>query len=266
MDLKLKELKVLVSGSSRGLGASIVKAFLNEGAFVTMCSRSQKAMSKTASSYGPLRDRLFCHKVDASVETSVNDCVQASVKQMGGLDILVNNVGGATKFAGFFDLNSDDWSEHFQLNVMSMVSFSREAYPYLKKSKAPKIINISSLTGLQPGLFNPHYSVCKAATINLSKHLANIFAKDRIIVNCVAPGPFKSDSWSRHIKCISNEEQLSIDEVQEREFLNAAKAIPLDRIGSPEDITPIILLLASSVSQWTTGGCFVIDGGKMKTI
>lgn len=266
MDLKLKGLKVLVTGSSKGLGASIVKAFLDEGAFVTMCSRSDKSMLKTASSWGSLGDRLFCYKMDASVETSVKDCIQASATQMGGIDILVNNVGGATKFAGFFDLNSDDWSEHFQLNVMSMVYFSREAYPYLKKSKAPKIINISSLTGIQPGIFSPHYSVCKAATINLSKHLANIFAKDRIMVNCVAPGPFESDSWNENIQRVSNEQKISFDKAQEKETTAAARAIPLDRIGTPEDITPIILLLASSASQWTTGACFVIDGGKMKTI
>jgi len=266
MDLKLKGLKILVTGSSKGLGASIVKAFLDEGAFVTMCSRSDKNMAKAASSYGSLGDRLFCYEMDASVETSVKDCIQASAKQMGGLDILVNNIGGATKFAGFFDLKSDDWSEHFKLNVMTMVNFSREAYQYLKKSKAPRIINISSMTGLQPGFSNPHYSICKAATINLSKHLANIFAKDRIMVNCIAPGPFESDSWSRLIQEISDKEQLSVDEIQEREFRNASKAIPLDRIGTPEDITPIILLLASPVSQWTTGACFVIDGGKMKSI
>jgi len=266
MDLKLKGLKVLVTGSSKGLGAEIVRAFLSEGAFVTMCARSEKAMGKAASLFGSHNRRLYYCMVDATVESSVKECIQNSVEQMGGLDILVNNVGGATKFAGFFDLNSDDWSGHFQLNVMSMVYFSREAYPHLKKSKEPKIINISSLTGLQPGIFSPHYSVCKAATINLSKHLANIFAEDNILVNCVAPGPFESDSWNKNIQRVSHDLNISIDEAQKRETGSAARSIPLNRIGTPGDIAPFILFLSSCVSKWTTGTCFVIDGGKMKSI
>lgn len=266
MELLLENKKILVTGSSRGLGRSIVESYLKEGAYVVMSSRSQENMETAVFSFGSLRERLSCVKVDAENEESVLNCVQQSIEQMGGMDILVNNVGGAGRFAGFFELEHTDWLNHFNLNVMSMVNFSKHAHPYLKESSTPRIVNISSITGFQPGFYNPHYSICKAATINLSKHLANIFIKDKIVVNCIAPGPFESHSWKRYIETIARKENISFEDAAKKEYKMAELTIPMGRLGKPEDIVPFVLMLSSPTCNWAAGSCFVIDGGKMKSI
>jgi len=266
MNLDLKNLKVLVTGSSKGLGAATVQAFLKEGASVAMCSSSIKNLTDASKKMDRSNGCLFYFQVDATDENSVRTCVRESANRMGGIDVLVNNVGGTYKFAHFFDLTAQDWSDNYKLNVMSMVYFSKEAHPYLNNSNKARIINISSITGLQPGGFNPHYSVCKAATINLNKHLANIFAKDGILVNCIAPGPFDSDTWNRYVRMLAEEPQMDLREIREEEIRKAGESILLKRIGTFDDIVPLILFLSSSASQWTTGSCIVIDGGKMRTI
>jgi 3-oxoacyl-[acyl-carrier protein] reductase len=266
MDLKLTGLKVLVTGASKGLGAVVVEAFLTEGAVVTMCSRSEKNMETAARAFSCKTDNLYCVPVDVRSEGSVKSCIEKASERMDGLDILVNNAGGATKFASFFDLERQDWMAHFEYNVMSMVDFCKMSHSYLKESRCPRIVNISSLTGLQPGIFNPHYSVSKAAVINLSKHLANLFVKDGIHVNCIVPGPFESHSWDRNIRRVANELNIDENRAREKEMNGAIQSIPVGRIGQPEDIVPYVLMLASPVSQWMTGSCIVIDGGKMRTI
>lgn len=265
MDLHLNGKKVLVTGASKGLGLEIVKALIKEGAFVTMCSRNRSSLEK-AKSFLSAKERVFIHPADATCYDEVTDCVQSSVKSMGGLDILINNAGGAIKYSGFFNLEDEDWLAAYQLNVMSIVHFVKAAYLFLKRSKQARIINISSLTGIQPGMFNPHYSVNKAALINLSKHLANILASDNILVNCVVPGTFASDAWSKNIERVAIEEDIAYEVAEQKEIDLATQSIPLKRIGNSNDIVPMILVLASTLSSWTTGSYIVIDGGKMKCI
>jgi len=266
MELGLENKKVLITGASKGLGLAIAKAFLSEKAVVTICSRMPNIVGKDKQLLSVSGPCLYKCAVDAKNKDSVAQCVKTAAKQMKGLDILINNVGGAEKFASFFDLTNRDWISTYQLNVMSMVYFSRDAYPFLKKSDCPRIVNISSLTGLQPGTFNPHYSTCKAATINLSKYLANIFSRDNILVNCVVPGTFESDSWDRNIQRLAQEKGISIDIAEKEEVELACQSIPLKRIGKADEIVPIILLLASPASSWETGSCIIIDGGKMRSV
>jgi 3-oxoacyl-[acyl-carrier protein] reductase len=266
MELKLRGKKVLVTGGSKGLGLEIVRAFAEEQAIITMCARNSDNLEKAKASINVSDKQIFTCTVDATSEKDVIACIKQAVSKMGGLDILVNNVGGASKFAGFFDLEVEDWLGAYQLNVMSIIHFVKNAFPFLKKSQSPRIINISSLTGLQPGGFSPHYSTSKAACINLSKHLANILAKDRILVNCVIPGTFESEGWERNIQRVADEQIIAFEEAEQKELKLAKGSIPLGRIGVSKEITPVIMLLASEISSWTTGSCLVVDGGKIRSI
>ena len=185
---------------------------------------------------------------------------------MHGLNVIVNNAGGVEKFAGFFELETEDWLQAFQLNTMSIVHISRAAHSYLKESKSGRIININSATALQPGVYNPHYSASKASAINLTKHLANIMARDNILVNSIVAGTFESDSWDRNIRRLAADENISSEIALKKELELATNSIPLGRIGSPEDITPLVLLLASEKFSWATGACFTVDGGKTRCV
>ncbi len=266
MNLKLKDKKVLVTGASKGLGFEIVKAFAKEQAIITMCARNIDSLERAKESIDVPNKNLFTCSVDVTNEQDVILCIKNAVSKMGGIDILVNNVGGVDKFAGFLDLETKDWLDTYQLNLMSIVHFVKNTYTFIKKSSSPRIINISSLAGLQPGVFSPHYSTSKAAVVNLSKHLANIFAKENILVNCVMPGTFESHGWQRNIQRVADLQNISFEEAEQIELKLVNKNIPLGRIGIGKEITPFIMLLASEKSSWATGSCFVIDGGKIRGI
>lgn len=266
MNLNLKDKKVFITGASKGLGLQMVKSFAEEDAIVTMCARNRDTLEAARESL-PFSDKqLFIHPMDITNYREVFRGIEVVVEKMRGLDILVNNVGNAAKFAGFFELEEQDWIDTYKQNLMSIVNTVKVAHPYLKKSNSPRIINISSLTGFQPGGFSPHYSTSKAAVINLSKHLANILVKDKILVNCIVPGTFESDSWKRNIQRVSNEKGVSFEDAEKLEVDFANNTIPINRIGKTDDIVPLILLMASELSSWTTGSCYIIDGGKMRSI
>ena len=184
----------------------------------------------------------------------------------GKLDILVNNIGGAPKFAKFDDLSDHDWLMTFDLNVMSVVRFVRAAAPWLKKSEAGRIINMTSVSGIEPGYFNPHYTTTKAALINLTKYLANQYAKDGVLVNAVCPGPVYSDSWDRNLVRLAAERGISVEEVKKNIDAEESAKIPLGRVGEGADVAGLVSFLASDASQWTTGACFPVDGGKLRSI
>lgn len=263
MDLQLKDRKVLVTGGSKGIGASIVRKLANEGAKVVFCARASSAMEALELEIRATGGECLALPVDVFDAHEIKKLVEAAAIHWGGLDVLINNVGGAIKFGGFDDLTDEDWMQSFEFNLMSMVRFTRAALPYIRKSELKRIVNISSISASQPGSYNPHYTVTKAAVVNLSKHLANVLATDKILVNTVCPGPVHSESWEENIlrtafvKRISETEARAIVENEE------ATKIPLGVVGEGDQIASVVTLLASPLSDWTTGSCFHVNGGKM---
>jgi len=266
MEFYLQNRKALVTGASKGLGLELVKGLLDEGAIVTLCARNRAGLESVYASFPNDAHRIFICAGDVSKEEDAAKCVNFAYEKMNGIDIVINNAGGVEKFASFFDLETNDWLSSFQLNTLSIVHISKIAYPFLKKSVAGRILNITSLTGLQPGVFSPHYSVCKAASINLTKSMANIMAKDNILVNAIAAGTFESAAWDRNIERVAAEQELELQAAREKEVTLASTSIPLGRTGNASDIMPLALLLVSDKSSWTTGACFTVDGGKSRCI
>lgn len=263
MDFQLKDRVALVTGGSKGIGASIVRQLAKEGAKVILCARPSTAMTELEMEVRSAGGDCIAMPVDVFNAVALRKLVNDAAACWGGLDILVNNVGGAIKFGGFDELSDEDWMRAYEFNLMSMVRFTREALPYLRKSELKRIINISSTSASQPGFYNPHYTVTKAAVINLSKHLANVLAKDKILVNTVCPGPVHSASWDENILRTGSERRIS--EAEARAFVENEEAakIPLGVVGEGNQIAIVVALLVSPLSDWTTGSCFHINGGKM---
>ena len=192
--------------------------------------------------------------------------IENVIETFGKLDILVNNVGGPGKMGGFNDLTDVDWKNAFDLNVMSLVHFVRAADPHLRKSNCGRVINISSISGVQPGTFNPHYTITKAATINLSKYLANYFVEDNILVNVVCPGPVHSESWEENVRRQATERNTTLEDARQKIEQEESIKIPLGRVGEGADVAGLVAFLASDKASWITGSCFHVNGGKLKTI
>jgi NAD(P)-dependent dehydrogenase (short-subunit alcohol dehydrogenase family) len=180
---------------------------------------------------------------------------------MGGVDILINNVGSIQKLAGFFDLSDEDWQEVFDVNLMSAVRACRLFSSSLKQSVSPRIINITSIAASRPGDVFPHYSAVKAGLCNLTISLARTLASDKVLVNSVSPGPVWSKSWDDEAKNIAeksgNDLQGIVDEMQ----TSSAETLLLKRMGVPDDVTGLVLFLASDWSSWITASNFTVDGG-----
>ncbi len=263
MDLQLKNRIALVTGGTKGIGASIVRQLTKEGVKVIFCARQSAAMTALEEEISSAGGVCLAMPVDVFDVKAVNELVGAAAEYWGGLDILINNVGGPIQFGGFDELSDDDWMRAYELNVMSMVRFTRAALPHLRKSGLKRVINISSTSAVQPGTYNPHYTVTKAAVINLSKYLANWLAKEKILVNTVCPGPVHSESWNENILRIASERKISVSEAMYIIENEEAAKIPLGVIGEGEQIASVVVLLASPLSAWTTGSCFHVNGGKM---
>lgn len=267
--MKSAKKTVLVTGASRGIGLELTKHLVKIGYRVIGVARNVSILLEIGASplaKGGCEPSLECIMVDATDEVSVQQVVEKISAGNGRLDCLINNVGGIPKPGPFNDLSAKDWEDCFRLNVISMVNFSKLCFPLLKEANIGKVINMTSATAAEPGAFNPHYSAAKAAVSNLTKYLANSWAKEKILVNSIAAGPLDSPSL-REVIAITAEEQGRDLKIVEREFLsNLEQKIPLGVLGTIDDVVDLTAFLLSDSANWITGSNFRLDGGRQHGI
>lgn len=184
--------------------------------------------------------------------------VSEAVSKLGGLDVLVNNVGIA-RHARFEDVGDDEWDTYWQLNVMSYVRAIREALPHLRAGRGA-IVNVSSTAGKRPSTGMPHYSVTKAAVLSLSRLVADLYAKDGIRCNAVTPGPTETDAWLG-VGGLADQ-QGDRDDV----LAKVGAGRPLGRLARPEEIASVIVFLCSERASYVTGAAWSADGGTVPII
>ena len=248
MDLGLSGKRCLVTGSTGGIGLEIARQLVAEGARVVTCGRrAAPAVGETAHVVADL-------SLAGEPERSVGEAATA----LGGLDILVNNVGIARQ-ARFEDVHDDEWDAYWQLNVMSYVRAIRAALPLLRGG-AGTIVNVSSTAGKRPSTGMPHYSVTKAAVLSLSRLVADLYAKDGIRCNAVTPGPTETDAWL-------GDGGLA-DQQGDREAVLAKVGAgrPLGRLARPEEIAAVVVFLCSERASYVTGAAWSADGGTVPII
>lgn len=267
MDLNLKDRVALVTGASHGIGKAIAWELAKEGVEVVICGRDHSRLMDTKLEiFDAQKRKIHAIYVDATDFYQVKQLLGLVESLTGCLDILVNNVGGAEKFGDFFSLTDEDWELAWKLNFMSMVWFSREAVPLLRKSSQARIINISSLPAHQPGFFNPHYSSAKAAMLNLNKYLANTLAKDSILVNAICPSTLKGGGWDKNVRDRAARDGISTEEAEKIMEEEENKKTPLGMIGTPEDVAKLVAFLSSSANNYLTGSVIDIDGGIRRSV
>jgi short-subunit dehydrogenase len=263
MNLQLTNRVALVTGGSKGIGACIARRLANEGVRVIVCARPSGALTALEAEINAAGGNCTALPVDVFDAAAIAPTVEAAASRWGQLDILVNNVGGAMRFGGFDELTDEDWKRAYDFNVLSLVRFTRAALPHLRRATLRRIINLSSISALQPGAFNPHYAATKAAIVNLSKHLANVFAKENILVNTVCPGPVHTESWQENIRRTARTRGLTEAEAAATVEREEAAKIPLGLVGEGDHIASVVALLASPLSGWTSGTCIHVNGGKL---
>jgi NAD(P)-dependent dehydrogenase (short-subunit alcohol dehydrogenase family) len=249
MHLGLSGKICVVTGSTGGIGLETAKLLVAEGARVVTSGRSEAPA---------IREALHL-QIDLAEPDAPATLIDAAVQALGGLDVLVNNVGYAVH-ARFEEVTDDDWDSMWQLNVMSYVRAIRAALPHLRATRGA-IVNVSSTAGKRPSGGMPHYSVTKAAVLSLSRLVADLYAAEGVRCNAVTPGPTATDSWL-------GEGGLADQQGGDREEVLAKVGAgrPLGRLAEPEEIAAVIAFLASGRASYVTGAAWSADGGTVPII
>ena len=248
MDLGLAGKRCLVTGSTGGIGLAVVEQLVGEGARVVSSGRRAAPMVGETSHV----------EADLARANEPQRVVDAAAEALGGLDVLVNNVGIA-RHARFEDVPDDEWDAYWQVNVMSYVRAIRAALPRLREGGGA-IVNVSSTAGKRPSTGMPHYSVTKAAVLSLSRLVADLYAKDGVRCNAITPGPTATDAWLGEGGLA--EQQGDRDEVLAR--VGAGR--PLGRLARPEEIAAVVVFLCSDRASYVTGAAWSADGGTVPII
>jgi len=246
--MKLNDKIAIVTGASRGIGKAIAQKFLTEGANVVICSRNIEAISRAAEEL-----RNFCVEektvratvADISKKEDVLALIDFTLQEFERIDILVNNAG-VTRDTLLVRMKDSDWDDVIRTNLTGTASCVRAVARQMMKQKSGKIINISSVIGLVGNPGQTNYAAAKAGIIGLTKSAAKELGRRNITVNAVAPGFITTEMTAN----LSQQDQE-----------NMMDSIPLQRLGTPEDVAETVAFLASDSANYITGQVIQVDGG-----
>ena len=246
--LKVSGKIAIVTGSAHGIGRGVAMGLASYGVKVMICDINDKDGLKVKEEIlAAGGEAEYCH-FDAFSSESINLLAKETVRLFGGIDILVNNVGGGLPSKGFEAISDEEWERIIRFNLSSTFYMCRAAFPYMKEKNAGKIVNISSGYSIGGGDYCAHYASAKAGIIGLTTSLAKEMAPYNINVN-VIPVP-TTDTPMVHI---TNTPEMIQEEVN---------LTPLGRIAVPEDIANTVLFLVSESANYVTGQIVAPNGGK----
>lgn len=261
MDLHLAGRTAVVTGASKGIGLAITRALAAEGVSVVAGALTGSAELDELAAAGAVRPV----RVDLSAPEGPAALVADAVSTLGGLDIVVNNVGAVRpRLDGFLAVTDEDWEQTLTLNLLAAVRTMRAAIPHLQARPGAAIVTVSSVNSFLPDPGVIDYSAAKAALTNLCKSLSKELGPG-IRVNTVSPGPVRTDLWlgSGGVAATVGGATGTAPEDVVRQQEAAA---PTGRFTRPEEVADLVLFLASDRAANITGSDFVIDGGLVTTL
>ena len=253
---RLDDRVAIVTGGSRGIGFGIASAFASVGAQVVIAARDEAALESARHDIAGAGGTVLAVTADVTSQTGaaeVAEVAAAAIERFGGIDVLVNNVGGA-RGPGFTTsslrrMSTEDFDNCFRFNLRSTILMAQETIEPMRARGGGSVVNIGSAIG-RPYLSQIRgsslYASAKAGLIQLTRYMALEWSPD-VRVNCIASGLVESPA--------------SDERVQGELRANCLSHMASDRIGKPEDIAATALLLASDAGQWITGATYDVNGG-----
>ena len=252
MDLQLEGKLALVTGGSRGIGRATALRFAAEGCNVAICARGEDGLNNTLGELEDLGVVAFGIASDMSIPGEATRFVDQAAHLLGGVDILVNNVGGSSGL-NFAEACDADWVKTFDLNLFHAVRTTRAALPFFSKRGGGSVVTIASISGWKPAPHKAMYGATKAAEIFLSSSLAKELAPQNVRINTVSPGSidFPGGVWDRFRR--QNPEQFSAF---------TAREFPAGRLGKASEVADVVVFLSSPKANWINGAHIPVDGAQ----
>lgn len=246
--MRLAGKKAIVTGASRGVGASVALAYGREGADVVVnYSSSEGPAQEVVSQIEAMGRKAVAVKADVATPEGCQALVDAAVNDLGGLDIVVNNAG-FTKPAMLHKMDEEQWEAVLGIHLKAVWLMTKAAHPHLKESGAGKVINVTSVAGVVGTVGQVNYSAAKGGVISLTKSIAREMARYNVCCNVLSLGIVATDMT----------EKIRSDEKLRDIYMNR---ILLKRFAEADDITPSFVFLASDEANYITGQLICVDGG-----
>jgi len=247
--MRLKDKVAIVTGGAKGLGRAFALKLAREGAAVMVVTRKDMDnLAETVRQINDLGGKASFFQADVSKETDTKAMAETAMKEFGRIDILVNNAAiyDGIKRKPFHEIDPDEWDLVMTVNVKGAFLAARAVFPYMKKNRYGKIVNLASEVFFTGSHGFAHYVASKGGIIGLTRALAVELGPHSICINCVAPG-FTDTEASRGLADVGKYD---------------ISKTPLRRLEKPEDLTGAVLFLASPESDFITGQTLLVDGGR----
>jgi len=252
---RLKDKRTIVTGGANGIGLAIANRFATEGALVLLCDINEHEAETAASRIRQMGGRVEVFVGDVTKAQDARSMVDAAVHRFGGIDILVNNVGGARP-GKIWEMSVEDWDAVIQLNLRSTFLCTHFAATHMIKTRDGRIICLSS--GAREGTpwtayyaGGSAYSTAKAGVHGFVRDVAMELAQFNITVNAIAPGPIDTDRVGAELRELDRTVELA-----------PSKLTPLERLGTPEEVAAAAVFLASDEASYVTGHTLAVAGGR----
>jgi 3-oxoacyl-[acyl-carrier protein] reductase len=260
MDIRLDGRAALITGGSLGLGRAMAKTFAQSGADVAIVARRAEVLEEARREIAAVaQTRVVPIACDVKDAKQLAGAWERAVKELGKIDILVNNVGTSAT-SPFEKITDEAWMNDLELKLFSAIRLTRLAWPGMKQRKWGRVINVLNTAAKAPAAGTAPTSVTRAAGMALTKALAGEGAPDGILVNALCTGILVTDQWNRHHKRLKPD--LSFDDF----VADMGKQVPMGRMGDAQEFANMACFLASDAASYVTGTAINVDGGKSPVV
>ncbi len=263
MKIDLTGKKAIISGSTAGIGFAIAKGLAQSGASVVVNGRTAKRVEEALGEIKSQVPLAKAHGLAADLGTA--EGAAKLLQEFPEADILVNNLG-IFEAKGFFEIPDEDWERFFRANVLSGVRLSRAYTPGMVKKGWGRVVFISSESALQIPAEMVHYGMTKTAQLAVSRGLAETVAGTGVTVNCVLPGPTRSEGVEGFVEALGRQSGKSPEEIEKDFFKNMRPSSLIQRFATVEEVANLVVYVCSQQASATTGAALRVDGGVVRFI
>ena len=249
----------IITGAAGGIGRGMSIKFASEGCDVVAVDLNLPGAEATLAEVKKLGRDGLAIQADVTKSALIQAMVEKTIEKYGRIDILVNNAGtlfdvAAEHVSSVSEIPEDQWDRLVEINLKGCFLCCKAVVPYMKEKRYGKIINFSTLGAIHPPAVAPHYNAAKAGVLGLTLDVASEVGPYNITVNAIMPGPIRTSFYDKIVGHLSDEEK-------EAHFARMCKNVPLQRMGTAEDIAGAAVFLASELSAYVTGVQLLVAGG-----